>query len=99
MPLTPDRVEMSDLLRELEQGAAAVRRNAVHVKDAIYGSGPEPGSDQNKIQEGTAVAVLRQALHDISRANDELVYLRDSCNMAANKAQSTDAGIATGSRY
>jgi len=101
MPSTPDRIEMSDLLRELEQGSAAVRRNAVQVRDALYGSTPDSQLDKNQHDSNTAIGVLRQALHEISRANDELVFLRDSCNLAMKGAQAIggNANMTNSSRY
>lgn len=100
----PDRIELSDLLRELEQGSAAVRRNAVQVKDALYGSSPENSVDKSLNDSNSAIGVIRQALHEISRANDELIFLRDSCNLAmkggqANGASINNASTMASSRY
>jgi hypothetical protein len=79
MPSTT--TELSDLLRELQQGASSVRRNATSVKDALYGSSPEPTTDKSPENPNTAVGILRIALANIGRANDELVFLKDSCNL------------------
>lgn len=97
------RTELSDLLRELEQGASSVRRNATSVKDALYGSSPEPGNDKSPDNPNTAVGVLRMALTNLSRANDELVFLKDSCSLiqkGAAAAGMRDPNVQTAtSRY
>jgi hypothetical protein len=85
------RTELSDLLRELEQGASSVRRNATSVKDALYGSSPEPSNDKSPDNPNTAVGVLRMALTNIGRANDELVFLKDSCNLGLKGSQAGQA--------
>jgi hypothetical protein len=100
MPSTTT-TELSELLRELEQGASSVRRNATSVKDALYGSSPEPANDKSPDNPNTAVGILRIALANIGRANDELVFLKDSCNLTLKGGQaSRDPNIATNaSRY
>ncbi|HEY3768144.1 MAG TPA: hypothetical protein VGN44_05685 [Candidatus Angelobacter sp.] len=82
MPPMTEKTELSDLLRELEQGSAAILRNTINVKRSLYGS--VPASEANKAMmhdSSTAVGVLRKALNDIGHANDDLVFLRDSCDL------------------
>ncbi len=81
MPSTSERTELSELLRELEQGSAAVLRNTVNVKGSLYGSVPEVNEKEPMHDTSTAVGVLKVALRNISKANDDLVFLRDSCNL------------------
>jgi hypothetical protein len=75
-------VELSQLVRELSQAAAAVRRNTMQLKSSIYGQEPpQPAEGKNLDRDLSIMQMLSSVLRDLSDANDRLAFMRDSCNL------------------